>query len=347
VRHRFVALVVGLVVALAACSSGGDDDSSSRGSRAPTTTTVPAPPVAPLTGLPDPNRESGTRPVLWVKIDNLDGNGVRPQTGLDLADVVYEEVVEGGITRFVAGFNSAVPDVVGPIRSVRLADPDIVWPLGGIFVYSGGGAPAVEAIDAAPVNAIDPNAAGDAMFRDNSKRAPHNLFGRGPDLFAKGGQPVPPPALFQYRAAGAPEAGEPIASFTPRFNPGYAPTYTWDPAANAWSRSIDGVPFTVASGATIVPANVVVQFTDYVGGVGLEGSQGVTVGEGEAWVFTGGQLVRGRWVRPAREQPAQYVDAAGAPIELAPGRTWVELLPIGAPVDLVPAAPAPVAPPPT
>ena len=97
---------------------------------------MPPPPTAPLTGLPDPSGDSLKRPAASLKVENTPD--ARPQGGLDQADVVYEEVVEGGITRLVAIFNSHVPDVIGPVRSVRAMDPDIVWPLGGLFAFSGG-----------------------------------------------------------------------------------------------------------------------------------------------------------------------------------------------------------------
>ncbi|HKA03850.1 MAG TPA: DUF3048 domain-containing protein, partial [Acidimicrobiales bacterium] len=99
-------------------------------------TTAAAVPVAPEVGLPDPTGESLTRPALWVKIENTPE--ARPQSGLDQADVVYEQVTEAGITRFITLFNSEVPDVVGPIRSTRAMDSDVVSPLGGVFAYSGG-----------------------------------------------------------------------------------------------------------------------------------------------------------------------------------------------------------------
>lgn len=335
-RRAVVVLTAVLAVALAACSSGGDDKKATpEDSSGPTTTT--APPVAPLTGLPDPSGQSRSRPVLWVKVENLDCACVRPQTGLENADVVYEEVVEDGITRFLVAYNSTVPDVVGPIRSVRLTDPNLVWPLGGIFAYSGGAQPAVDAINQAPVNAVNESAAGDAMFRDNSRRVDveHTLFGRGAELFAKNGQPTPPPALFEYLPAGQAFSGEPATEVTVALNPGYAPTYTYDVASNTWKRAIDGVPFTTRSGEQIAPTNVVVEFIDYVGGAGSQGAEGTTVGEGDAWIFSGGQVIRGRWVRPAKEQPARYVDVAGKPIKLAPGKTWVELPQAGTAVNVV------------
>ena len=129
---------VAAVVALAASACGGGSGAATpkrtTTTTAATTTTV-AVPVAPLTGLADPSGASLTRPALSVKVENTDA--ARPQAGIDQADVLYEEVVEGNITRFIAIFNSTVPDVIGPVRSVRQEDPDIVWPLGGVFAYSG------------------------------------------------------------------------------------------------------------------------------------------------------------------------------------------------------------------
>jgi hypothetical protein len=331
VRRRFlVALALTFAMAVAACGGGGDDDTEQEST---TTTAAPAP-VAPLTGLPDTDGAAQGRPALTVKVDNADFENVRPQTGLDRADVVYEEVTEDGITRFAAIFQSQVPAEVGPIRSVRSIDPDLVTPIGGVFAYSGGAQTNVEKLLQAPVNSVDESAAGDAMFRVDTKDAPHNLFGRVQLLFDKGGQPVPPPPLFQYVEEAETVAGEPTAAFTVGFAPGYAPTYSYDATTRTWLRDIGGVPFVMSDGPQIAPTNVIVQFTEYTGG-----GEGVVLGEGDAWIFSDGQLVRGRWVRPAVEQPAQYVDAAGQPINLVPGTTWVELLPIGGPVDVLPAAP--------
>jgi len=262
--------------------------------------------------------------------------------------VVYEEVVEGDITRFVAMFNSTVPQVIGPVRSVRSEDPDVVWPVGGIFAYSGGAPVNVDAINAAPVHAVDEDTAGSAMVRNEPNQpprdAPHNLYGLGQPLFDLGGDPKPPPALFQYVANGAPPVtGQGVLSFHVGFQAGYDPTWSWVAETGAWARSIQGVPQNVVGGAPIAPANVVVQFTQYTGE-----AEGQTVGQGDVWVFTDGVLRTGRWVRPDKAQPAKYVDAAGNPIPLRPGRTWVELLPTGAPVDVTPApAPATTVPPAT
>jgi hypothetical protein len=340
-----VAIAAAGVIVATSSGSGAKQAASTTTTAAPTTTTQ-APPIAPLTGLPDPSGDSLRRPALSVKIENTPQ--ARPQAGLDQADVVYEEVVEGNITRFLAIFNSTAPQTIGPVRSVRQQDPDIVWPIGGIFAYSGGTLDNVNLINAAPVHAVDEDAAtpSGAMERNAPgqppREAPHNLYGHGPQLFALGGQPVPPPPLFQYFPAGTPTlTGDLVSSFHVGFASGYDPTYTWDAASGTWKRALDGGPHTVVGGAQIAPTNVVVQFTDYEGE-----SNAQTVGTGDAWIFTDGTLRIGKWVRPDRTQPAQYVDSTGAPILLRPGRTWVELLPVGAPVD-VQRPPPTTLPPPT
>jgi hypothetical protein len=297
-----------------------------------TTTTAPKPRgvIAPLTGLRDPTSGSAHRPALTVKVEN--DRNARPQMGLDQADDIYEEVVEGEITRLLAVFQSHVPPVVGPIRSVRKTDQSVVTPLGGVFVYSGGAAYAIASIRTAPVTLVDETRAGSAMYRDSSRRKPYNLFGHPAALFAFGGTPVPPHPLFTYRVAGQPVPGVPVTHVNVGFGAGFAVSYEWDAAHQAWDRSIFGHTDLLASGVQEAPRNVVVMFVHYTGGVGIIGAEADLVGSGDAIVFTAGHEITGRWVRPDRARPAQFVDTAGAAVRLTPGQTWVELAPTGTPV---------------
>ncbi|MET0276661.1 MAG: DUF3048 domain-containing protein [Acidimicrobiia bacterium] len=331
-------------LSVAACS-GGDSKAAVKKSTTTTagpTTTVPVP-VAPLTGKDDPGGASLKRPAASLKVENT--SFARPQAGLDQADVVYEEVVEGQITRLVAIYNSQVPDVIGPVRSVRAMDPDIIWPLGGIFAFSGGTSGNIDAAKAAPVNIVTENNQ-DVLVRNAPgqppRDAPHNLYALGPQLFGMDGDPKPPQPLFQYFAKGAPGVGAPVLSTHLGFAPTYDPTYVWDGTARVWRRSVNGGPHTASNGNQISPTNVVVQFTNYP-----NESEGVTVGEGDVWVFSDGTVRMGRWVRPNHDQPAKYVDGFGQPILLRPGSTWVELLPTGAPVDVEYAPVVTTVPPPT
>ena len=306
-----------------------------------TTTTLP-PPVAPLTGLPDPTLVAQLRPVVSIKIDN--NEYARPQTGLEFADIVWDEVVEGEATRFLAMFQSQSTDVVGPVRSVRLTDALIVWPVGGVFAYSGGAKYAIDGIAQAPVKLVDESAAGDAMFRDSSRRAPHNLYSRPELLFALGGAPIPPPPLFEYLGVKDAPVGIPVISVRIGFSGEFAPTYTWDAASGSWLRSTQDGPFMSKSGVQIAPRNVVVLPAVYAGGLGEIGAEAQLVGSGPIQVFTGGVQINGTWARADKAARLTLTDTNGAAIRLSPGSTWVELPDVSYAVDVafvpVPAAPA-------
>lgn len=185
-RTRLVAFAAGAALVAAACSGGTTEQSAKKRKPPPTsapsttTTTIPVP-DAPFTGLPDTDGVANGRASLAVKIEN--SPDARPQSGLDVADIVYEEVVEGGITRFWAVFNSRAPDNIGPVRSVRAMDPNIVHPLGGVIVYSGGTGPNVALVRATGLVYVDEGNAGDSFYRESSRSAPHNLYGRSASLW--------------------------------------------------------------------------------------------------------------------------------------------------------------------
>jgi Protein of unknown function (DUF3048) N-terminal domain/Protein of unknown function (DUF3048) C-terminal domain len=323
--RRFLLLFVALVVVLAAC--GGSKHKAAVTPPSTSTTTKPPPPIAPLTGLPDPSGASLKRCAITVKIDNTKSG--HPKYGVEQADVVYEEVVEGGITRLAAVFNSQAPDRVGPVRSVRKTDQSIVRPYRGVFVYSGGAPYAIASINTAPVVQLDETRAGSMMFRDPSRHAPFNLYAHVDQMYAKCGPIIPPPSLFSYKSASSPaQTGTPVASARVGFLNGFAVTWTWDAASGTWKRSIFGSPEITASGVQFAPQNVVVMFAQYLGGDpshGNEGAEAQLTGSGKLIVFTNGQEITGTWSRPDETQPAQLLDATGSTIELTPGQTWVEI----------------------
>jgi hypothetical protein len=290
-----------------------------------TTTTLPRYPTAPLTGMPDPSGLSAKRPALTVKIENTPQ--ALPQWGIDQADVVYEEIVNGGITRLAAIFNSHAPAKVGPVRSVRPTDTQVVWPLGGIFAYSGGAPYAVASISTAPVKLIDESSAGTAMFRDPNLYAPHNLFAIAPQLFAFGGTPVPPPPLFQYRTSKQKATGVAAVSFIVPFPSYYQVTWTWDTTSLSWDRTLFGKADVTGTGVRESPKNVIVMWANYVNGIGTEASYANLQGSGTAAFFVDGKETMGTWSRgPSKSDVIQYKTANGNPALMTPGQTWVELL---------------------
>ncbi len=330
-----VALIAGGVIAL----TGGSSSKKEATKPPATTTTTTHPPkvprVAPLTGVPDPSGKSFTRPAITVKINNT---GAAKQYGIDQADVVYEEVVEGGITRLAAIFNSHAPERVGPVRSVRKTDQSIVWPIGGVFVYSGGAQYAIDSINTAPVVQLDETRAGSLMYRapgtqyiENgspppSENAPYNLWARVDQMYAThGATPIPPPPLFTYRKPKAVIGGTPVTHVVVGFDNGFEITWDWDVASGTWLRSKFGGPDTDAENVRLAPKNVVVMFIQYAGGAGALQAEGVLTGTGNALVFTGGKEIKATWSRPDKAKPAKLLNANGQVINLTPGQTWVEL----------------------
>lgn len=298
-----------------------------------TTTTTPAP-IAPLTGQPDPGGAALHRPALTVKIENTPE--ALPQWGIAQADVVYEEIVNGGITRLAAIFNSQEPGKVGPVRSVRPTDTQVVWPIGGIFAFSGGAPYAVASISTAPVKLVDEDNAGVAMFRDPNLYAPHNLFARAQLLFKDfTGAPTPPPALFAYRTSGEQATGPTVARVIVPFPSIYAVTWTWDATTKSWDRTLFGQPDVTGTGRRESPKNVIVMDVNYVNGVGTFTSYANLQGSGTVDVFTDGHEEKGTWSRGANKADViEYTGANGAPIALTPGQTWVELLNVGVPLQV-------------
>jgi hypothetical protein len=346
-RGKVVAGVVAVVVVLAGAvavvslTSSGDEAAPATTTTTSTTTTTtappppPPPPVWPLTGMPLADPAAAARPTLIVKIDNSQPDA-RPHAGINQADVVYEERVEGAVTRFMALFHSQDAAPVGPVRSARTSDIGLFQPMGTpLFAWSGANAIFEERIRAAGIVDIGAPVAGGLYSRAGDRRAPHNLMLNSTQEVWAGSYPgaTPPNSqLFAYRAQGEPPTGgTPSAGVRIVFaeGAGSAPVeYRWSGAG--WARFQSGTPHVDAAGVQIAPENVIVSYTPYADsdtndqfGVPIREAQ--TVGEGEALVLTGGVAIAARWVKPALNMPAQYFDAAGAPIRLTPGRTWVEL----------------------
>ncbi len=303
-----------------------------------TTSTTKVLPTFPLTGLSAVDAaKDGDHPAIVVKMDN--SPDARPQTGIERADVVYELLVEG-ITRFALVFHSALPEPVGPVRSARSSDIDLVSDLSKpLFAWSGGNPGVMGEVAAAAGKGLltdaSYSAAFDAYFRSNDRVAPHNLYANLPKLLelkAPQGQGAPKP-LFAFRKSGVSAGGIPALGVSVDFGGGTVIDYLWDSARGGWRRfQVDArhgradSATTDVAGGQVTPANVVVMFTDY--GESPSDSRSpmaLTVGSGRALVYTDGHAIEATWTRPDALSPAVLRDASGAVVELSPGRTWVEL----------------------
>ncbi|MBV8160555.1 MAG: DUF3048 domain-containing protein [Acidimicrobiia bacterium] len=331
------AVLADLALVAAACSSGGGNKTSA--GTAPSTTTTTEPPVFPLTGLPAGDSPLRSRPALVVKIENVPE--ARPQSGIAQADVVYEEIVEAGLSRFIVVFQSQDADPLGPVRSIRPSDPSMVKPLNPLFAYSGGTTKFINMLHAAGITDVGVDAAPRAYYRRPGRAAPHNLYSSTPRLYAQGPPGMgPPPKIFDFLGPNEPFGGAgavPAAHLSVQPGQRTTSTYDYDPTTDTWKRSSNGTPQVVEGGAQVAPTNVIVWFVPYVnspGDVDVLGepvSVAQVVGTGDAWVLSQGKVVKGRWSKPADDTPASFTDATGAPIKLTPGTTWVEVQPVGTP----------------
>ena len=302
---------------------------------APTTRSVPRTPGAcPLTGQPAPGGVPA-RPALAVKLDNLPA--ARPQYGLRSADIVYEEPVEGGLTRFIAIFQCRDATRVEPIRSARIIDPQIVEQYGAhpLFAYAGGIDAAVAAVASSPlVDVGTARAPAGTYRRDPARSAPHNLYSSTAALYAAGqarhAPEVAPPAPFGF---GPEPAGAAPAATLRIAYPASPVSWTWQAGAGEWARSYPSGPAAAAEGGTLSAANVIVVSVVMYPSAYVEDPSGVhenlltLTGSGPVQVLRDGSVITGTWQRAALSERTRYLDGAGRPIPMAPGPTWVELVP--------------------
>lgn len=336
-RRRPTLAAVAALASLVAAACGGASEAaapapgpSRTATAAPSPTPVAVPTtVAPLTGVPVDDPALASRPVVAVKVEN--SAAARPQAGLEQADIVFEEIVEGGITRFAAIFHSQVPDVVGPIRSGRPEDAAVMPAFRPMLYMSGLRAEVRGMLDAAGIEWIRED--GVVMYRDRSRRSPHNVFAAGEDLvsFAES-RGVPPadelPWVFSERP---PAGGAPATSLTVAMSGASRTGWEWDAAAGVYRRLQDGAPQRVTGPGRVGAANVVV-LGMAVGTKGCCDSAGNAYphtevsGAGRAVVLRDGKRWDGTWSKSSAREHV-VLSVAGRPFAFDPGPTWVLLAP--------------------
>ena len=300
--RRGLAVLVVLVLAAGACSKDEDDPEPTTSPPDGTSTTTAAGPTFPLTGLPTDDEARRTRPALVAKIDN--NEGARPPVGINQADVVYEEEIEGGFTRFAAIFHSQDADPVGPIRSARISDVELLSNLNHpMLAWSGANPTTAGAIRGGDFVDVGFDAQFDEYARADNRPAPSNLFTNTSALYEHAGDARFAPSLFQYRAGTetqADTAAEDAASTTTApiattAAPGGPPStvapgqpaqnapanavpaaggrvvyrsrdiaYVWDATRGGWLRFQDGRPYADDQGEIVAPENVIFLYIDYL-----------------------------------------------------------------------------------
>jgi hypothetical protein len=310
---------------LSACSS-----SAPSGTR----TTATGEAACPLSGVPAPTGGVLNRPAMAVKVDNYPT--ARPQSGLDKADIVFEEPVEGGITRYVAVFQCNDAALIGPVRSARNIDIGILGQLGRpLLAHVGGIDPVVQNILASPIVNVDLGQSRTLVIHPAGKVPPHAdytstalVYGRHPDLT------TPPQPLFTY--SNTRPTGSAVSTVNINYSSASNVTWRYSPAVHAFQRFYNGTtPDRLENGTQNTAANVVVQYVRITYGPWVEDSQGSLEvradlypdASGSAVVYRDGVAVPGTWHRSTLGSPTQFMDHSGNRIALRPGQTWVEIVP--------------------
>lgn len=292
---------------------------------APTQSPAPVP-RSDLTGKP----LAAPRPVLVVKYDNT--RNAQPHAGLDRADIVYLEEVEYGITRIAAVFSSDVPTRIGPVRSARITDIDLLAQFGSpAFSFSGVQRKMWPVIDASTLIDVSPNKSADSYARDGTRRAPYNYFLDGNAALQKASEASLSKDIGFRFDSEIPHGGVPVRKARVEWS--YASAdFTYQPGSNSYAVELNGIPaMSEASGLQQQADTVVIQYvrqtpSKYFDKGGGNTPHAETIGSGTALVLRDGQAFEVTWDRESAEDGTHFTAADGSEMAFAPGQTWVVLM---------------------
>lgn len=275
--------------------------------------------VSPFTGL---KTEDGPEQVLAVKIDNVDA--ARPQTGLDQADIVYAEQVEGGLSRLLAVFSSQLPDEVGPVRSGRESDLELLQQFGEpAFAYSGVQSRLLSLFEDAELFRVTPDTAPEAYERSDDRSAPYNLYA-DPEALLDAAPEASEAADIGFRFGSAPASGGERTGEYDVSYPAASFSFSWSEEDERWQVAMDGEESGLEA-ATVVVQQVTVRDSQY-----HDVNQNVspyteTTGSGTAVVLRDGKAYDAEWSRPDADSGTEFTTPDGEPMQFARGPVWVVL----------------------
>jgi hypothetical protein len=329
-RSKVPAAAVLAVSVLAACSSGGATATKATSTPSATPTATPTRPAPPPVDLLTGRAPRSTGPLVAIKVDNAPLARAY-QTGLGRAAVVYEELVEGGSTRLLAVYESdlAGEREVGPIRSIRESDVELVRQFGTMAVGFSGGNTGVKAIvrDAARsgwlVDASYDSVPG--AYRLGTRRKDARNFFTVPAALAKV-RPGTGPRDIGFRFGPARPGGVPVASAIASYSRQTRVSVRYDAKTGTWSVAQDGRLMPGVAPTNVIVQRVVERGSRFSDVHGMPTPYTETVGGGAATVLRDGRQYTGRWKRQGHGA-TRFLDASGHDLRLRPGPTWVLLVP--------------------
>lgn len=321
-RGALVGLALSLALSasvLAACSSG---DETVAPTSTPTTTVEPEPTTL-LSG-----RRGTDGQVLAVKLDNTVNS--HPHAGLLAADVVYLEEVEYGLTRIMGVFSSRYPKVVGPVRSARESDLEILEQYGSVaFAFSGSNPKIVAEINQAPLYPLSHDAGTSGYSRNPDRTPPWDLFADPDELLSQARKATEAKDVGFTFDEQTPSGGKKVRGFT-AFWPSAEARFAWSKKAERWLLWMDGSPAMTTEGPQLGGTTVIIQRVDVypstlVDTNGAATPTTETVGTGDAWMFRDGRVWPVTWSRPTAKAGTTWT-YKGSQVALDPGQVWILLL---------------------
>jgi hypothetical protein len=328
-------LVAATVAAASLTACGGGDDSGTAPQQAdPSEPFTPAqadekevtPDTWPLTGLDVADGQSAAQkhPILVTKVDNTTSSS--PQVGLSHADLVVEELVEGGLTRLAVFFYSDVPDNAGPVRSMRASDIGIVPSDHASVVTSGAAGITIRRITDAGIPFIQEG--GPGTYRDTSRPAPYNLFVHLSDTAKTFKQQAVRPADYLPWGDGSDlPQGKKAVSFQASFSGGHSTEWTFD-GQHYVNTNTNAAPNDQFPADTVLALQVKVGDAGYLDPAGNHVPETQFVGDGPAWLFHHGRVVRATWHKDKLTSTLS-LEFKGGTLKVPAGHVWMELVPAG------------------
>lgn len=292
----------------------------------------------PLTDLTAPGGSPPARPALLVKIGNEPG-AARPQSGLNEADIVYDTPAEGFIMRYLAVYQCQNVSLVGPTRSVRWVDYHMIArPFESPIIAFAGGinqnqqGVASDSTWLTGMNLLDENPP--VAVRTSNRFPPDNLYANTSAIYALHSKlTMPPPPVFSYSESPVKDA-TPASSLAINFSYGTDVVWKWDASSGRWLHTYSGSPdIDTLTNKQVSTTNIVVQIVNYKLGPYIESTGGTgdiesqMLGNGKGYVLRNGTAIKVTWHRKDELEPTTFTDAAGKTVSMAPGRTWVEIVP--------------------
>jgi hypothetical protein len=295
---------------------------------------TPGPETCPLTGEEPRDEAALDRPAVAVKIENA--AVAYPLSGLEDADVVFEEVVEGGITRFMAVYHCTDSAKAGPVRSARSIDPAIMLPITRLLAFSGANAPVMDALKEHDVVVLDESSANGGLRRVEREgvSSEHTLYANSGRLRRIGEKDFDdaPDGIFDF----GDREGRSRKAQTITINFSGASTVGYEWSGGEWLRTQDGESFVAESGDQIAVDNVLVEshevnLSDTI--VDVAGNPSTEIadetGTGRAVLFRDGRAILGTWTRESVEDAVAFETRSGDEMVFAPGSVWIHLVPNG------------------